>query len=53
MSPTATVDASTLNVPLVHLFDDDYGQLLYAQAVDGEVFSGEHLNHPSRPSRAH
>jgi hypothetical protein len=45
-SATTTPDASTLDVPLVHLFDDDYGQLLYAQAIDGDVFSGEHLDHP-------
>jgi len=44
--PTPTVDASTLEVPLVHVFDDDDGRLLYAQAADGEVFSGEHLDHP-------
>lgn len=45
-SSSPTPDASTLNVPLAHLFDDDYGQLLYAQAVDGEIFSGQHLDYP-------
>ena len=44
-SSPAPLDASTLDVPLVHLFDDDYGQLLYAQALDGEVFAGEHLDY--------
>ena len=41
-APNVAPDASPSSAPLVHLFEDG---VLYAQSLDGHVFSGEHLDH--------
>ncbi len=45
-APGAPDAGRTLDVPLVHLFDDDYGTLIYARALDGEVLGGARLDEP-------